>query len=408
MEKLNSPKFSDFWWDTAKPEDRDKVILNEQVIPTVLFAKENVPFFKEHYKHLSQADIQKISSMDEFADMIPYLTKEHLSKNSQFAFVPEVKREIDPNHGEFWSFGTGGSTGKPIKIFHSMEDWRGMSITANRHIEFDFYMDPKTPDIEFKKGKFKFEGIEARKTPMVGMRILGAYHGDHITNHIYGNMFHRLGGQIFGRPSATADIVDLYDMSQTFKVNGILAPPEGEYRQKGSFLVDILELDAKNRNPEWDLSHKHNPDFKFAYWSSMPISEGLLDYLKDDLQVPYIKGHFGSTEVCPTAATCSAKMRNFHLTLGQSLVLIKSLEKPGLAKPNESGYTLTSKIAGTDKKGNNVVPSGMYFINYMTGDGAKLSKNGLECKCGRNTPILYDIKRLGFHKGKALHGCQIN
>ena len=100
-------------------------------------------------------------------------------------------------------------------------------------------------------------------------------------------------------------------------------------------------------------------------------------------------------------------MRTFHLTYGQSLVLIKRLDKDELAGTDELGYTLVSKIGASDKSGNNVLPSGMVFINYMTGDGAKLSQDGLPCGCGRNTPRLYDLQQIDFHEGKARHGCQI-
>ena len=164
MEKLSTPRFNDFWWDLADPKERNEKILEGQVIPTLLFAKRNIPFYAEHYRRLSEQNLEGISSFEEFAEMIPYLTKEHLATNHPMAFVPQTGvREVDPHKGKFWRFGTGGTTGKPILIMHSMEDWRGMALTANRHIEFDFYEDSRMSEaFDFEKGVFTFAGIESR------------------------------------------------------------------------------------------------------------------------------------------------------------------------------------------------------------------------------------------------------
>lgn len=400
MEVLTVPKYNDFWWDRAEPAERNDIVLKEQAIPTALFAKEQVPFYREHYKRLSLQDIQKITSFEEFSHIIPYITKEHLAANHPKAFLPEISEyEIDPNRGRYWMFGTGGTTGKPVLVFHSMEDWRGMSITANRHIEFDFYHDESIAgNFPFKRGTFLFEGLESRLTPLMKARIVGAYNADHITNNIYANMLHRLGSEFYWRPSAAPALEDIYDSTQSFRANGLLAPPDGGNDRKGAFLRAILEQDARKADSSvWDLSHRFNHDFKFIFWSSMPISEELLGYLREDLRMPYIKGHFGSTEVCPTAATCSCHPRKFHLVFGHSLVVLKSLNGIDPVNPDELGYMLVSKIGATNRSGQNILPTGMIFLNYMTGDAARLSKE-IRCECGRNTPVLYDIQRIEFNE----------
>ncbi|MCG8634307.1 MAG: hypothetical protein MI863_10795 [Desulfobacterales bacterium] len=407
MDRFNIPDYTDFWWDTGNAAERQKIILENQTIPALLFAKETVPFYREHYKKLSVQNIQDISSLEEFVSVIPYITKVHLASNHPMAFVPQINlSEVDPHKGKYFRFGTGGTTGTPILIMHSMQDWRGMSRTADRLIEFDFYEDLFYRDnFEFQPGMFTFQGLESRTTPLSGKRILGAYNADHITNGIYATMLHRLGSDFYWRPSSAPTVEDIYDTARQFEVNGILAPPEGENNKKGAFLKDILAIDA-GRQTQWNLSHRYNKAFQFVFWSSMPISEVLLDHLMTDRQIPYIKGHFGSTEVCPTAATCSKQMRNFHLSYGHSLVIIKKLDRDQMAAPDELGYALVSKTGATDMDGNNLPPSGMIFINYMTGDGARLSKDGTPCACGRNTPVLYDLQRIKFHDGKAKHGCQ--
>jgi phenylacetate-coenzyme A ligase PaaK-like adenylate-forming protein len=414
MERLTSPNFNKFWWDTAEANERRKAILQDQVIPAVLFAQKYVPFYKHHYRKLGDQDINGIKSLDEYFAIVPYISKEHLSTNPPEAFMPEtgsVELEVDPHWGSHFRFGTGGSTGKPVPIIHSISDWRAFSLTANRHIEFDFYEDRKISEkfSGFKKGSVVFDGVDSRLTPLQGARILGAYNADHITNAIYRTMLLRFGCEFFGRPAAASDLGSIYDATQIHKINGILAPPGGGNEKKGAFLESILKLDAKNSNPNsWDLSYRFNPEFKFVFWSSMPISRFLLNYLSNDLQIPYVKGHFGSTEVCPTASTCSHHMLDFHLVYAHSLVFIADLEKKELLGPNQLGYTVVSKIGGADKNGDNVLPSGMFLLNYVTGDGARLTEDGRLCQCGRNTPILYDIRRLDFHIGKARHGCQVD
>lgn len=416
MNNLKIPSYDDFWWDTSDPEERQNVILKGQIIPLLLFVKENVPFYKEHYKNITEEEIKSIGSMEEFIKRIPYITKEHLSKNNMWDFVPLINQgEIDKNKGRFWIYGTGGTTGKPVSAIHSMEDWRGMALTANRHIEFDFYEDPTiSKKFNFAKGTVNSE-LKCRKTPLVGAKIFGAYNADHITNNIYSSMLVGLGSEFVGRVSTKPNTSDNYQFIQDlskgkFKINGILAPPEDtENQTKGLTLSNFLKIDSLNSTKDgWKLSHRHNPHFKFIFWSSMPISQDLLDHLQNDRMIPYIKGHFGSTEICPTAATCSENQRSFHLTYGASLVLIKSLEKEGLADPDELGYMIISKVGAVNKNRENVYPSGMILINYMTGDAARLSKDGIKCKCGRNTPILYDVQRIEFHKGKQIFGCQID
>lgn len=408
MERLSIPDYSDFWWDTARSGTRQKKILAEQLIPCMLFAKAKVPFYREYYRHLSNRDIQGISDLPEFVATIPHVTKTHLAANHPLAFVPEGEPpETDPHHGPFFRFGTGGTTGKPILIIHGMTDWRGMAITANRLMEFDFYRDEAYADrFDFDRGAFNFNGMRVRKTPLLGRRIMGAYNADHITNTIYGTMFHRLGSEFFWRPSAQPDADDIVDTMAQFRIHGILAPPEGENIKKGSFLRHILEADTC-RGGAWRLNHRYNEGFQFVFWSSMPIPGELMAHLEADRKIPYIKGHFGSTEICPTAATCSRHPRKFHLCFGHSLLLTKKRDRDEMADPDELGYTLVSKTGATDRDGRNVLPSGMIFINYMTGDGARLTRDGDPCDCGRNTPVIYDLQRLDFHKGKARHGCQI-
>lgn len=89
-------------------------------------------------------------------------------------------------------------------------------------------------------------------------------------------------------------------------------------------------------------------------------------------------------------------------------MLVKRLAGPGVAAPDELGYTLVSRTAGVDTAGNVVPPTGTMILNFMTGDAARLSKDGERCACGRTTPVLYDTQRIEFTLGKALHGCQLS
>jgi len=364
MTSVNARRFNDFWWDTAPPEKRDKAAL-DQAKRVVLYAKKNVPFYRAYYEDISEAEIKKISTLAEFVEKIPYMTKAHIEfADSYDDFLPE-HRTNKVDHFRY-DFGTGGTTGDPIIIRHSDEDWLGMAVSANRMIEWDYCKD-KALEKKFGKhsGIFKPDGfqVESRITPLKGARIFGAYAGDHITNHIYKSMFALLGAQLNAVPSPASTLKHIYKAKQAWKPNGLLAPPGGGNVKKGTFAKTIFELDAQNTNPNsWDLSHRWNKDFKFLFWSSMPIEKGLLDYFKNYHQIPYIKGFFGSTEICPTGSSCSEHMRTFHLTYCNSLVLIKKLDEQKMAGVEELGYTLVSKIGALDVTGNPIMPTGIYLI----------------------------------------------
>src|SRR3989338_3386414 len=235
MQKLNTPSFDDFWWDTNSPEERNKAAL-EQAIQTALFAKEKVPFYREHYKKLSPQDIQNISSLEEFAVVIPYITKEHLANVDSGAFIPEIEvEEIDPNIGEYWVFPTGGTTGDPIEVYHSMQDWRGMVLTADRHIEFDFFRDKNIKELFGVKDEYT--------NPLKDARILGVYNRAHITNNIYATMLLRFGSEFLWRPHLTPTPEDVYGAAQKHRVNGLLATPEEGTGKKAIDLENILRVD---------------------------------------------------------------------------------------------------------------------------------------------------------------------
>lgn len=285
----------DFWWDTASAAERMAYAIQAQALPAVLFAKETVPFYRQHYRHLSVADIQRIASVDEFVEAIPPLTKEHLARNHPEAFIPQgVTREIDPNRGAFFRFGTGGTTSKPVQISHSMTDWRAMAALLRRTIDYDFAHDPVY--------RQQASGV----SPLSDSRIVGSYNGDHITNAVFAPCFLALGADFHFRPSTMPTIDDLLDQAQTVRATGILAPPEGENTRKGLFLRALMEADARVAKPgAWRLNTRLNPEFRFVIWSSMPISQELHHHLAHERGIPYIKGHYGSTETAGTSSTCS-------------------------------------------------------------------------------------------------------
>lgn len=378
-------------WDMMNHFQRELIAL-EQAKTTAIFAKEAVPFYREHLKKFSKENIQSLRSFEEFGCILPETSKDHLSNNSFWAFVPEIeekKREWDLNKGYFRNKGTGGTTGKPVTIIHSTEDWRAMAQHIARSIKFDF--------------RDKLDQLS-------GMKVLGLYHGDHITNEIYQSGLSLLGIQLFNRVSTKNDITALYNFLQELKPNAILAPPEdGKGNQtKGSTLDSILKLDARNSNPKaYRLQHDHNPDFKAIFWSSMPISVDLQKYIFQHLKIPYQQAQYGSTEVCPTGATCSKYPRDFHLGFGPTLTIVKHPANKRLCKENEIGRVLVSKTGATTSSGKNIIPTGTVLLNYSTGDYASLiNTNGKVCECGRNTPILFNVHRVNHIESKAMFGCQ--
>lgn len=154
------PAYDSLEWDTISKNQREKYAL-VQAKNTALFAKENVPFYKEHFKNISVDDILNINSLEEFALTIPELTKEHLSRNDFSAFLPKTTKISDKG---MRNYGTGGTTGKPVTIWHSESDWQAMAQHIARSIKYDF---------------------QNNLSDLRGLNIQSFYHGDHITAHSY-------------------------------------------------------------------------------------------------------------------------------------------------------------------------------------------------------------------------------
>lgn len=391
MYKLNTPNYIDLSWDTMNHEERDNMAL-EQAKQTALFAKKHVPFYQHHFSSLSENDIADIKNQEEFAFTLPETTKLHLSRNHYWAFLPEIKfhDERDIYKGTYRNKSTGGTTGNPVSIIYTAQDWRAMAQHIARSIKFDFRHNPQE---------------------LENYIVCGLYHGDHITNEIYQAGMNLLGIDFFNRVSTKPEDIDSsFQFIQRTKPNGILAPPEdsSEKQTKGITLDKILQRDAVNRKKHtYRFNQKLNPDFKAIFWSSMPMSVDLYDYLKEHLGIPYIQGQYGSTEICPTGATCSEHPTDFHLGYGPTLVLVCSDTEARLTTEEEEGYLLVTKSGATTQDGNNSLPSGTTLINFRTGDYAKLiQQNGTTCNCGRNTPVLAGITRKEYNKAKSDFGCQ--
>lgn len=386
----NVPSYMDTCWDTMPHTDREHLSL-DSAKQAAVHAKRWVPFYQSHYQHLSERDIENIDSLEDFAVTLPEVTKDHLSHNDYRTFLPQCPdtREREQYSGEYRNKSTGGTTGNPVSIIYSSEDWRAMAQSIARPIMFDFRDKPKE---------------------LEEMLVFGLYHGDHVTNSIYQSGLALLGANFLSRTSTRAQDVDSnYEMITKSQPNAILAPPEdkGGKQTKGITLDKILQLDAVNSG--FRLNRKVNPDFKAIFWSSMPMSLDLYDYLKHHLGIPYIQGQYGSTEICPTGSTCEHHPDGFHLNYGPSLVLSHAIGQQRLANDGEEGYLLVSKVGATRQNGHNTTPSGTQLINFRTGDYATLiHTHGEHCDCGRNTPIIAKLARREHVALKAKFGCQVD
>ena len=377
------PDYDDLEWDTMSQTKREELAL-QQAKTAALFSKMHVPFYRDHFKKISEKEIESFKSLEEFALKLPETTKEHLTITHPSKFLPDLKIST-----EYINKGTGGSTGKPVSIFYSVYDWEAMAQNIARSIKFDFRDDlPK----------------------LKGLKICGLYHGDHVTNGIYRKGLHKLGISLYGRPSTKKRADHVYDFIQDVQPNGILAPPEDMLKKttKGITMDKVLVLDAKNESAEaYRFNNDKNKEFCMVLWSSLPLSKDLYSYLKDHLKIPYIQGQYGSTECAPTGATCSHKPFSFHLGYGPNVVNVVLPSKKGLAKNGQEGYLLVTKTAGVvdDQK---IVPTGTNLINFRTGDFAIVENYGKKCGCGRTTPIISDLKRREAVEIKAEFGCEID
>lgn len=365
------PPYESIEWDVMSQAKREDIALI-QAKNAAIFAKKYVPFYKEHLKRYEIKDLENITSLEEFSQL-PQTTKEHLSKNSSIAFIPEGVNLIGMKN-----YGTGGTTGKPVTIWLSGNDWNAMACHIARSIKYDFRENPN-----YLKGK----------------KIFGLYHGNHITNHIYKSGLKLLGMHVIDRVSTKQDVMQNYEFMQEIKPDGMLAPPEDYFNKqtKGITLDELLKLDAKN--------NKKDTNLKMVLWSSMPLGKDLYNYLTEYLGVEYVQGQYGSTECCPTGATCQYNPFSFHLGYGPTLVNVVKDNK--LVNEGQQGYVLVSKTGAMFCNGTKVVPTGTSLINFRTGDYAELrNTKSQSCECGRTTPILYNLNRKENNNIKAKFGCQ--
>lgn len=383
----HSVGYLDTAWDEMDQISRETLVL-EQLLAATANARERIPFYKAHLSRFAERDIAGISSLEEYAVTIPETTKEHISRNSYRAFLPDAWEQGSPC-GTVYNKGTGGTTGSPTTVVFTCDDWRAMAQTLARSIRFDFRESPEK---------------------LRGLSVLGLYHGDHITNGIYRDAFQMLEMVMFGRVSTKMDAEANYALIQALRPNALLGPPEDATSQqtKGLTLDSIFRLDARNTEASaYRLNNKANPDFSMIFWSSMPMSEAMQWYILEHLNMPYQQAQYGSTEICPTGATCSVHPRSFHISYGHSCLTVKHPSGKRLAAEGEEGYVLASRTGAITPEGTCGVPRGTTYLNLRTGDAATpVQTGGKQCGCGRTSPVLSNVRRVEYADVKRFFGCQ--
>jgi len=360
-------------WDRIKEKKRNDFLLRK-IKNTLLFAKKNVPFYQKHLDKFSEKNIYDISSIEDFAFTIPETTREHLTNNKHTSFLSKKEPFI------YFDKGTGGTTKRPIPICYTKSEWKFMAQTKARSVLFDF---------------------GNKKNKLEDLKIMGLYHGDHITNHIYRAMFELLNIEFFDRITTKNEIEPNYSFFIQSESNAILGPPSLS-SLKGLSLPSFFKYDSTYINHYGnDFTFPFVPiekiNIKAVFWSSSFLDKEFYSYLKDYLKIPYIKGHYGSTEVLPIGSTCSEHPHDFHIDFMPNLALVKTSK--GLAKNNERGYITVSKI-------DNPASVGTMLINYKNGDAATYINE--KCKCQRNTPILINLSRIEDKEAKAVFGCEVS
>lgn len=380
--------FNDLRWIDLPTAERDRIVLN-QAIAEALFAKEQVDFYRAHYRHLSTNNIIDITSLEEFAVLLPEVNRQHLTKNPFQAFLPHVTREKDPNKGSLRNKGTGGTTSRPVNIFYAPEDWRAQANLIAREIQYDFKNKPQE---------------------LANLLVYGLYHGDHITNELYQAAFTKLNIDFINRASTRyQDILSNFYFFQETRPTALLGPPADPTKKitKGITLASFLHKDARYlKRDAYNLHKDSNSGFYAIFWSSTPMPIDLQYYIMEYLQVPYQQSCYGFTEVGILGVTCEVYPRNFHLLYGPNVLLIKSHDGKRLINAGEFGYVVASRI-GAMSVDNKIIPStSTTLINYRSGDHATLKIEKEACQCGRNTPVLMGVHRREDIAAKLKFGCQ--
>ena len=331
-----------------------------------LHNRENIPFYSKLYGHI---DSDEIKSYEDCIEKIPLITKINLRNLKSPYDLTSYK--IQNNFDKIYIHrGTGGTTGEPVSMLFSYNDWQAILGGMTRSLK-----EIK----ELKKHIVAYNG----------------YHQGHISGPIFDDTIRKIGGTPVTRNFNSTDEQALKLMIK-HRCNLIIAPSISTH--KGGSVEDLLEIDAK-----LGLNYINGKNIDCIFCSSTNLTKELYTELME-LGIKYIYNYYGSTDVLPTAISCQENPLDLHILPGHIAIFVVGKDGKHV-KNGERGLVVASRIGSYDESGDISVNEATQIMNFHVGDEVTFIDE--PCSCGRTTPRIRDVKRVSFIKEKLESGCEV-
>lgn len=319
-------------WSRADLEDLQLSKLKE----LIEHAYRNVPYYARVMKErgLTPSDIRRLRDIEK----LPLLTKEDIRNNWRDMFARNASKS------EMFSMTTGGTSGKPLKLYIDNSAWPKEWAFLNvlrRQVGY-------TP----RERMATFRGV-----PFPATR------GDYGTIYKYNPMYNEL---LLSPFQLTKPIMEKYvRLIQAFQPRYFHGYPSA---------LEIFAKFVKQQGYQQEL-----PRIR-AFFA---ISETLWQHQRETIEEVFnlrVFSHYGQSERVIFAGECE-ESTDYHVYPQYGVTELIDESGDVITEPGKEGELVGTSFLNT------VMP----FIRYRTGDGAML--NGYSCpRCGREYLVINDVK----------------
>ncbi len=311
------------------PINKIREFQEQKLKSLVKHAYENVPYYKQIFgrKGLSPSDIRSIEDLSK----IPILTKDNIRRYSRILYAKNMWRFIPV------PIETGGTTGKPLRIFGDMRqlDWHMAVVWRYRNWAGFRYGD------KWVVMRYRFSDLEQKTQSGVHYSVNG--------NTLYLSSFH------LGKKT----LPDYVMLIKKFKPKALWGFPS------------MLHVLAR-----YILSN----DFRVGINAIFTSSETLFSWQKETIEKAFsckVFDFYGSNEGVISAAQCPEG--NYHINCEVGVLEVVDNEGRNV-DDGHVGYVVATGLHHY----------AMPLIRYKLGDLVRLSNN--PCRCGRTLPVIESIE----------------
>jgi phenylacetate-CoA ligase len=354
LERLASVRsFADQAWDQLAPSELEPLLM-QLFTDQARHAAGTCAFWAERLAEvplgtsLTRRDLERI----------PLLFKRDLRLLKPYALVASQAQAFHLVRG------TGGTTGAPVPMFWTKNDWRAAIESLAR------WLDPLRD--------------------LKPLRVFNAYNQAHVSGPSFDDVTRLLGGTAIPRHFRSTDEQAVQDILR-FGVNALVITPRSG-SGKGGSLEDLLAVEPA-------LLEKAG--IKALIVSSTPLEADMVAEIREQ-GVAFIVNFYGSTEALPDAVACPHDPTRFHLAQGPNLVEVVGPDGRHVAS-GQRGLVVASRIGAA--VGDGIGPAeGTQLLRLVVGDEALYDET--PCACGRLSARLSGIKRITDLDAKLLGGCE--